>query len=146
MDEKLTDSVTPLPWTLEKRVLPQHTDYAGVMWHGAYVQWLEEARVEALHASGLGYAAMTEMGVEMPVVALHLDYRHPLQHGDEVCIESQCLAQQGVRWPWVSRFVRENKVVAEAKVELVMLRQGRVLRRVPTELRTVMDRLVGEGL
>ena len=133
-------------WSLTKRVLPQHTDYAGVMWHGAYVQWLEEARVEALHASGLGYAAMTEMGVEMPVVALHLDYRHPLQHGDEVCIESQCLAQQGVRWPWVSRFVRENKVVAEAKVELVMLRQGRVLRRVPTELRTVMDRLVGKGL
>ena len=32
-------------YTLTKRVLPQHTDYAGVMWHGAYVQWLEEARV-----------------------------------------------------------------------------------------------------
>ena len=29
-------------YTLTKRVLPQHTDYAGVMWHGAYVQWLEE--------------------------------------------------------------------------------------------------------
>ena len=28
-------------FTLTKRVLPQHTDYAGVMWHGAYVQWLE---------------------------------------------------------------------------------------------------------
>ena len=56
-------------FTLTKRVLPQHTDYAGVMWHGAYVQWLEEARVEALQAAGLGYAAMTAMGVDMPVVS-----------------------------------------------------------------------------
>ena len=40
MDEKLTDSVTPLPWTLEKQVLPQHIDYAGVIWHGSYVNWL----------------------------------------------------------------------------------------------------------
>ena len=30
-------------YTLTKRVLPHHTDYAGVMWHGAYVQWREEA-------------------------------------------------------------------------------------------------------
>ena len=51
-------------YTLTKRVLPHHTDYAGVMWHGAYVQWLEEARVEALQAAGLGYAAMTAMGVD----------------------------------------------------------------------------------
>ena len=82
-------------FTLTKRVLPQHTDYAGVMWHGAYVQWLEEARVEALQASGLGYAAMTAMGVDMPVVSLHLDYRHPLRHGDEVCIESRCPGSAG---------------------------------------------------
>ena len=59
-------------YTLTKRVLPQHTDYAGVMWHGAYVQWLEEARVEALQAAGLGYAVMTAMGVDMPVVSLAL--------------------------------------------------------------------------
>ena len=82
-------------YTLTKRVLPQHTDYAGVMWHGAYVQWLEEARVEALQAAGLGYAAMTAMGVDMPVVSLHLDYRQPLRHGDEVCVESRCPGQQG---------------------------------------------------
>ena len=116
------------------------------MWHGAYVQWLEEARVEALQASGLGYAAMTAMGVDMPVVSLHLDYRHPLRHGDEVCVESRCPAQQGVRWPWVSRFVCRNMVVAEASVNLVMVREGRVLRRVPEQLQGVMDQLLRQAL
>ena len=133
-------------FTLTKRVLPQHTDYAGVMWHGAYVQWLEEARVEALQAAGLGYAAMTEMGIDMPVVSLQLEYRHPLRHGDEVRVESRCCAQQGVRWPWASHFVRGGTVVAEATVQLVMLRQGRVLRRVPSELQQVMNQLVSHDV
>ena len=131
-------------WTLTKRVLPQHTDYAGVMWHGAYVQWLEEARVEALQAAGLGYAAMTAMGVDMPVVTLHLDYRHPLRHGDEVNLESRCAGQQGVRWLWASRFVCRDMVVAEAMVNLVMVLEGRVLRRVPAQLQEVMDQLVSQ--
>ena len=54
----VTESVTRLPWRLDKRVLPQHTDHGGVMWHGAYVGWLEEARVEALAAVGLPYRLM----------------------------------------------------------------------------------------
>ena len=132
-------------WTLTKRVLPQHTDYAGVMWHGAYVQWLEEARVEALQASGLGYAAMTAMGIDMPVVSLQLTYRHPLRHGDEVRVESRCPGQQGVRWPWASRFVCRDTVVAEASVNLVMVGEGRVIRRLPAHLEEVMGQLVSRG-
>ena len=28
-------------WKIEKIVLPQHADHAGVMWHGKYFNWLE---------------------------------------------------------------------------------------------------------
>ncbi|MCZ0899091.1 acyl-CoA thioesterase, partial [Microcoleus sp. HI-ES] len=27
------------------RVYPHHTDYSGVVWHGTYLAWREEARV-----------------------------------------------------------------------------------------------------
>ena len=30
------------------RVQPHHTDYAGVVWHGAYIAWMEEARIRML--------------------------------------------------------------------------------------------------
>ena len=134
-------SVTPIAWRLRKRVLPQHTDHAKVMWHGAYVAWLEEGRVEALAESGLDYAAMTELGVEMPVVSLRIDYRRALMHGDLVILESRCLERQGVRWPWSCRFLRDGELMAEALVELVMMRRGRVLRRTPPELADAMGRL-----
>ena len=100
MKEKLENSFTPVPWRLEKRVLPQHTDHAGVMWHGAYVGWLEEARVEALATAGLEYAVMADLGMEMPVVSLRLRYLRALRHGDCVTLESRCLTPSGVRWPW----------------------------------------------
>ena len=34
-------------WKINKIVLPQHSDHAGVMWHGNYFYWLEEARIKA---------------------------------------------------------------------------------------------------
>ena len=141
MEANLSDSVTTRPWRLEKRVLPQHTDHAGVMWHGAYVAWMEEARVEALAAAGLGYAAMASMGIEMPVVSLSVDYRHALRHGDVVVLASNCLRPSGVRWPWRCSLLLDGRVMAEGAVDLVMVRQGRVLRRAPAEVAAVMERL-----
>ena len=35
-------------WKIEKIVLPQDADHAGVMWHGNYFKWLEESRINAL--------------------------------------------------------------------------------------------------
>ena len=149
MSRRQRQSVTTRPWRLRKRVLPQHTDHAGVMWHGAYVAWLEEARVEALCAAGLSYAVMADEGIEMPVVSLRIDYRQALRHGDVVVLESRCEARRGVRWPWTTRFLLGETVMAEAIVELVMLRRGEeggvVLRRVPLEVQAVIDRLMGGG-
>ena len=43
------------PWELKKRVLPQHTDHAGVMWHGTYLNWLEESRIDSIDKAGIKY-------------------------------------------------------------------------------------------
>ena len=42
-------------WKIEKIVLPQHADHAGVMWHGTYFNWLEESRINALSEVGISY-------------------------------------------------------------------------------------------
>ena len=128
-------------WLLERRVLPQHTDHAGVMWHGAYVAWLEEARVEALAAVGLAYSDLSAQGLELPVVSLAITYRQALLHGEAVTLRSALLPGRGLRFPWRSQFVRtDGSVAAEALVELVLIERGaqghpaRPLRRPPSHL------------
>lgn len=139
------------PWVLRRRVLPQHTDHAGVMWHGAYLAWLEEARVEALAAVGLEYSLLSARGLELPVVSLAIDYRQALLHGDVVDLCSAVECRRGVRLPWRSRFFRQDgSVAAEARVELVLVDlasgagQRRLLRRLPPDLATAVEAL-GRG-
>ena len=134
-------------WRLVRRVLPQHTDHAGVMWHGAYLAWLEEARVEALQQAGLAYADLSGRGLELPVVNLSIHYRQSLLHGDRVELRSWVLPRQGVKLPWYSRFVCGEAIAAEASVELVLVDlaagggQRRLLRRLPDDLNAAVERL-----
>lgn len=136
-------------WVLRRRVLPQHTDHGGVMWHGAYLAWLEEARVEALAASGLPYASLSAQGLELPVVTLQIDYRRALGHGEVVELRSLAMPRRGLRLPWISRFLlRGGGLAAEARVELALVRrlgagEGlRPVRRYPPEFEQALQRLL----
>ncbi|MEB3327283.1 MAG: acyl-CoA thioesterase [Synechococcus sp.] len=132
-------------WLLERRVLPQHTDHAGVMWHGTYVAWLEEARVEALAQAGLAYRDLSVRGLELPVVSLAIDYRRSLLHGDAVQIWSQLMPRQGIKIQWRSWFLAsDGGVAAEAIVGLVLVAGAhqpgrlRLVRRLPADLEAAL--------
>jgi acyl-CoA thioester hydrolase len=118
------------------------------MWHGAYVAWLEEARVEALAAAGLAYSDLSARGLELPVVSLAIDYRQALLHGDRVEIRSQALPRRGVKLPWRSLLLDgRGGVAAEARVELVAVAldkpggQRRLLRCLPEDLERALATL-----
>ena len=114
----------PIPFRLKKIVLPQHTDHAGVMWHGAYVSWIEEIRVETLNSVGLNYFELSSSGYEFPVVSLNIDYKKPLLHGDEVIVETIDISRKGARIIWKSNFLKAGKFIsAESSVELVLVRK-----------------------
>jgi acyl-CoA thioester hydrolase len=135
-------------WRLHRRVLPQHTDHAGVMWHGTYLAWLEEARVEALAGTGLAYSVLSERGLELPVVHLSISYQAPLMHGDQVEVRSLVLPRRGLRLPWQSWFIgADGGVAAEVSVELVLVdfsagaRKRRLLRHLPSDLAAALEAL-----
>jgi acyl-CoA thioester hydrolase len=117
------------------------------MWHGAYVAWLEEGRVEALASVGLDYAELSSRGLELPVVSLGIEYRQPLRHGDQVTLLSEVLPFKGVKLPWACRFLDpDDRLVAVARVELVLVSSPRgqtpkVLRIYPEDLGRAVARL-----
>jgi acyl-CoA thioester hydrolase len=136
------------PWLLRRRVLPQHTDHAGVMWHGAYLAWLEEARVLALEQAGLAYSALSARGLELPVVSLAIQYRQALLHGDLVELRTRPLGRRGPRFLWHTEFFAPaGHLAADARVELVLvdLSRGpahrRLLRTLPADLDAAIARL-----
>ena len=132
----MAGDVTRLPWICRKPVLPQHTDHAGVLWHGSYVAWLEEARVQALAEAGLAYAELSAHGLELMVVDLQLRYLKALHHGEVVELHSWLRPQSGVRLPFLTRFIKaDGALAAEALVTLALVdRQRGCLQRHPPSM------------
>ena len=84
-------------WKLTKTVLPQHTDHAGVMWHGSYLNFLEEGRIDALDKVGLSYSKLSRNGFEIPVISIQMKYRKSFIHGEKVLLTSQFKLEKKIR-------------------------------------------------
>lgn len=124
------------------RVQPHHTDYAGVVWHGTYITWLEEARVEALRLTGLDYAQLVSLGCNLPVVDLSVQYYRPLKMGMTGLVKARMRPMQGVRIIWDYEICTcDGQLCVTAQVTLVTLnwQTGKIMRRLPPELEQALD-------
>lgn len=127
------------------RVYPHHTDYAGVVWHGTYIQWLEEARIEYLRTLGLDYSELVDLGCELPVVDLSLRYHSFLRLGDEAILRTQMNDISGVRMHWTYQLQSLNREIKylTAAVTLVAVdrEKGKIMRSLPPTVKDILVKL-----
>ena len=134
-------------WDLTKTVLPQHTDHAGVMWHGSYYSFLEEGRIDALNKVGLTYSELSKEGYEIPVVFAQIKYKISFAHGEKILLKSQFNFINKIRINCKTLFLKGNgDVGAEALIELVLVRKEndsiKLVRELPPEIEKIFLLLV----
>ena len=126
------------------KVHPHHTDYAGVVWHGTYLTWMEEARVEALRSLGIEYADLVAMGCELPVVDLSIRYHRSLKMGAEAIIRTRMMEMHGIRinWEYEIQSIERTTTHVTAQVTLVAvdIEKGKILRQLPAEIKDALKR------
>ena len=130
-------------WRLTKTVLPQHTDHAGVMWHGSYLDFLEEGRIDALDKVGYSYSELSKNGFEIPVVSIQLKYKISFNHGENVLLTSQFKLEKKIRLTCKTLFLKSNgDIGAEAIIELVVVRKIndsiKLVRELPVEIKNIL--------
>ncbi|MEN9263565.1 MAG: thioesterase family protein, partial [Gloeomargarita sp. GMQP_bins_44] len=103
------------------QVYPQDTDYAGVVWHGRYLYWLEQARVAWLDQQGIKFRDLVAANCDLPVVDLFIRYHRPVYLGDEVLVKTRLRPRQGVRLVWDYELTRQGEPVCTAVVSLAPL-------------------------
>lgn len=118
------------------------------MWHGAYVRWLEEARVAFLADTGVAYDTLVrDDRTELVVASLEVRYVTAAKMGDAVNVHVRLAKGPGkrVRLPMESEFVRvkDGKVLAEALVTLAPIDadSGRLKRVWPQSLQDALSGL-----
>ena len=132
------------PWELTKKVLPQHTDHAGVMWHGTYLNWLEESRIDSIGKAGLQYIELLNKGFEMPVYKVEIKYLIPIMIGEQIIVKSFFLSNKGPKIKVNSTFTNlKNKIHAEASIDIVLINKEtfKVVRKRPVFLENYLNNL-----
>ncbi len=61
-------------------------DSMGVVWHGSYPLYLEDAREAFGHKYGLTYANYVKNGCYAPIIDMKIQYKQPLRHDSKAKI------------------------------------------------------------
>lgn len=65
------------------------TDMMGVVHHSNYIKYFELTRIEYLRRRGLNYASWTALGLHLPVISCHADFRTPAYLDDLLRVEAR---------------------------------------------------------
>ena len=127
-------------WELIKTVLPQHTDHAGVMWHGSYLNFLEEGRIDALDKVGISYSELSRKGFEIPVISLQIKYKISFVHGEKILLTTRFKLKNKIRLTCKTFFLKSNgDIGAEALIGLVFTRKIndsiKIVREIPEQFK-----------
>ncbi|TAJ11651.1 MAG: acyl-CoA thioesterase [Planctomycetota bacterium] len=77
------------PYLHRLRVRYAETDQMGVVHHGSYVLYLEEARTRMMADDGMSYAALERAGIGLAVRRVELRYRLPAYYEEELVIATR---------------------------------------------------------
>jgi acyl-CoA thioester hydrolase len=63
-------------------------DPLGIVWHGHYVRYFEDAREDFGKENGISYLDFYRNSLAVPVVAMQCDFKKPLRYGDTIVVET----------------------------------------------------------
>ena len=131
------------------RAQPHHTDYSGGVWHGSYLIWMEEARVECLRSIGIEFADLVALGCDLPVVKLSIHYHRQIRLGMAAIVKTRMLDISGVRinWDYQIQSPDFKDLYVSAQVTLVAIdrEKGKIMRQLPAAMEEALARLAAMG-
>lgn len=121
----------------ETKVYYSDTDAYGVVWHGAYLRWLEKGRVDLCDALGLDLVTLKKSDILLPVTNMNVRYKASAKLNDTVIIETwiEKYNSLSVTFKQLIKSKETEKVFIEALFDVVAINEaGKLYRRLPEEI------------
>ncbi len=118
---------------LPARVYYEDTDFSGVVYHGAFVKFLERGRTEYLRAAGVHHREMLAMDepIAFTIQKLNLVYHRPGRIDDALEIRSIFYKSRGARLLADQSVWRDDELLVEAQVTAACINLAGRARRMP---------------
>lgn len=127
----------------KQKVFYSDTDAYGVVWHGAYLRWLEMGRVLWCEAQGQNLSDLKNQDIVLPVVNLNVKYKASAKLDDEIIIETwiEKYNSLSVTFKQLIKSKETNKTYIEALVDVVAINNnGKLYRKMPQVLSEIFER------
>lgn len=141
----LSGSIRAGRHVLAVRVYYEDTDFSGVVYHAAYLRFMERGRTDYLRLQGIDHRTMFEAtqgkggpGFAFVVRAMQIEFIRPARMDDllEIWTEPQDVA--GASALLRQRVMRDGAVLIEAGVRIACVSGSRP-QRLPTRLRQALE-------
>lgn len=96
------------PFSIEMAVRDYECDIQGIVNNAVYQNYLEHARHEYLKSIGVDFADYARQGINLVVVRAEIDYRQPLQSGDEFVVGVRMEKESRIRFAFVQEIQRRR--------------------------------------
>jgi acyl-CoA thioester hydrolase len=104
------------------RVRYAETDQMGVVYHGNYAQYLEMGRVEWLRALGFSYKGLEAIGIMLPVISLHINFKKPAVYDDLITVVTKLKGRPSVRIEFDYKIYNgDREILVEANTVLAFV-------------------------
>jgi acyl-CoA thioester hydrolase len=127
------DQPEPLRIQVKRHVRFQEVDSLGIVWHGHYPSYFEDARVALGDRYDMGYLDFYREGIPAPIKKFHTDYLRPLRFKEEITIEAIWHWSEAARINFEYRIFNQNRELATAgyTVQLMLDMEHNVLMVAP---------------
>ncbi len=119
--QSIPGAPAPLHAIVKRQVRFEEVDSIGIVWHGRYPGYFEEARVALGNKYGVGYSDFIRNKLPVPIRQLGVDYFEPLFFEDEIEIEAVLHWSEAARINYEYIIRREETVVCTGYTVQLML-------------------------
>ena len=131
----------------ERKVYYADTDAYGVVWHGSYLRWLEQGRVEFCEKlSGKSLKELEESDVVLPVTNMNVKYKMSAKLNDIVIIETEITKYNGLSVTFYqtvkSKDTGRTYIEATFDVVAISASTGKLYRRIPPVIAEFIEKEV----
>ncbi len=105
----------------EVEVRFNEVDMMQIVWHGHYIQYMEEGREDFGKKYGISYMDILSFGYMAPVVSLKCDFKKSLEYGDHALVETSLKYSDAAKLVYQFNIYRASDKVLVATGESVQV-------------------------
>ena len=121
------------------------TDSYGVVWHGTYLRWMEQARVELCRELGLNLVDLQNADIALPVTNINIRYKASAKINENVFVETWVskISPLSVTFTQEIKSEDKSKLYTVATVDVVAVHNdGKLYRRLPDILKEACEKVI----